>query len=116
MNSNYWQEKRSQARVLRKNMTPEEKKLYYNFFKADGIRVRRQYVIGAYIVDFCVIKKKLIIELDGRDHYTGAGMEYDEKRDRRLAACGYTVLRFENAQVRENFSAVCSRIEKHLTT
>ena len=113
MNSTYWHEQRDKARVLRKSMSPEKQKLYYQFFKAESIRVRRQYVVGAYIVDFCVIQKKLIIEIEDREHLTYADLEHNEKKDRRLKACGYTVLRFDNSQIRDKFEIVCEKIEKY---
>ena len=101
----------ARARALRKNMTPEELSLYINYFKFEGIRVRRQEPIGCYIVDFLVPDKKLIIELDGNEHFSYNGMLYDKKRDEILKSLGYTVLRFENEQVRNNFSRVCEKID-----
>lgn len=99
---------------MRTGMTPEELHLYLDFFRYEKIKVRRQALIGGYIADFLVPHKKLIIELDGKDHFTYAGRLYDEKRDRFLKSQGYTVLRFENREVRQNFEKVCLKIEKYL--
>ena len=107
-------DKQAIARELRNNMTFEEIKLYKCFFKADNIHVRRQYIIEPYVVDFCVVEKKLIIELDGNDHFSYYGRQHDKIRDDYLRSKGYRVLRFENSLVRDNFEKVCNKIEKYL--
>ena len=113
---NYFDENRLRDRAAecRKNMTTEELKLYFNFFKAEGIRVRRQYRIGSYLADFCVPEKKLVIELDGNEHFSYNGQEYDRQRDEFMKSKGYKVLRFENRQIRDRFEIVCEKIEKYL--
>ena len=75
------------------------------------MRFHRQYVIGRYIVDFCCHKAKLVIELDGSQHYEQEGAQADRERDAYLEARGLTVLRIPNNAVNQNFSAVCEYID-----
>jgi len=102
------------SKSLRKNMTKEEKHLWYDFLKKLDITVNRQKVIGDYIVDFCISSAKLVIELDGSQHYEPDSKEYDKQRDKFLQSQGYTVLRFLNRDVNNNFEGVCLQIKKHL--
>ena len=102
------------SKSLRKNMTKEEKHLLYDFLKKLDITVNRQKVIGDYIVDFCISSAKLVIELDGSQHYEPDSKEYDKQRDEFLQSQGYTVLRFLNRDVNNNFEGVCLQIKKHL--
>ena len=102
------------AKSLRKNMTKEEKHMWYDFLKNLGVTVNRQKVIGNYIVDFCISTSKLIIELDGSQHYEPDTKEYDKVRDDFLKQQGYTVLRYTNLEVSQNFDGVCADIMKHL--
>lgn len=95
-------------------MTKEEKHLWYDFLKKLDITVNRQKVIGDYIVDFCISSAKLVIELDGSQHYEPDSKEYDKQRDEFLQSQGYTVLRFLNRDVNNNFEGVCLQIKKHL--
>ena len=98
------------AQTLRKNMTPEEKHLWYDFLKRLPIKAHRQYNIGSYIVDFYIPKKQLVIEIDGIQHLTEEHKEKDKIRDNFLEAQGLSVLRFPNESIRENFSNVCQII------
>ena len=68
------------ARTLRKNMTPEERHLWYDFLRTYPVRFSRQKVLGRYIADFYCAEAKPIIELDGSGHYTEEGKQYDEER------------------------------------
>ena len=68
------------ARELRKNMTPWERKLWYDFLRAYPTRFRRQEVLGNYIADFYCPKAKLVVELDGGGHYEEKQQERDSKR------------------------------------
>ena len=102
------------AQALRKNMTPEEKHLWYDFLKRLPLNVRRQHNIGDYIVDFYIAEKKIVIELDGRQHLMREHQEADAERDAALAAWGITVLRYSNNSVRNNFGAVAEDILSHL--
>ena len=99
------------SRELRKNMTKEEKTLWYQFLKQYPIRFYRQRVIGRFIVDFYCAKAKLVIELDGSQHYIGNGPAYDKERTEILKARGLTVLRFTNKDVNDHFKEVCEYID-----
>ena len=102
------------AQELRKNMTPQEIKLWTQFLKQLPITVRRQKPIGPYIVDFYIASKKLAIELDGSQHFEETGQAADLERDRFLNGKGITVLRYSNAEVNKDFRAVCEDIMKRL--
>ena len=93
------------AANLRKNMTPAEKKLWsYLERKQLGVRFRRQYAIGDFIVDFCCVQKKLVVELDGSQHLDMR--EYDEDRTAYLKSRGYRVIRFWNNDVMNDINGV----------
>ena len=102
------------AQVLRKNMTPQEKKLWYNFLKDLPITVHRQHNIENYIVDFYVAETKTVIELDGLQHGEPEHAEKDAVRDADLASWGITVLRYSNRDIKRNFTAVTEDILAHL--
>ena len=104
----------SNARTLRKNMTDEEKHLWYDFLKKLPLTVNRQKNIGNYIVDFFVASKRVVIEVDGAQHGSEENRKADEKRDRDLSDLGITVLRYKNIDVNKNFNAVCEDILRHL--
>ncbi len=95
-------------------MTKEEKHLWYDFLKKLDVTSHRQKVIDNYIVDFCIPSAKLVIELDGSQHYEPENREYDKQRDDYLRSQGYTVLRYTNFDIKENFDGVCADILKHL--
>lgn len=96
------------AQTLRKSQTKEEAFLWYNFLRKSPVRFHRQYIIGNYIVDFYCHKAKLVIELDGSQHYENP--EQDMQRDSYLRAQGLSVLRIPNNAIWENFSGVCEEI------
>lgn len=102
------------ARTLRKNMTRHERHLWYDFLKGLPVMVHRQKVIGPYIVDFYIAGKKLVIELDGSQHYSIPGKQADVLRDTYLREQGLTVLRYANSDVDGNFAGVCEDILTHL--
>ncbi|MBQ8585647.1 MAG: endonuclease domain-containing protein [Butyricicoccus sp.] len=102
------------AQNLRKGMTKEERHLWYDFLKQLPITVNRQKVIGRYIVDFYCAQAKLIIELDGSQHYESDGQAADQQRDADLQKLGLTVLRYSNTDVNRNFDAVCQDILQHI--
>ena len=102
------------AQSLRKNMTREEKHLWYDFFKKLNVVVNRQKVINNYIVDFCIPSARLIIELDGSQHYEPDSKIYDKQRDNFLRSQGYIILRYTNFDIKKNFDGVCSDILKHI--
>ncbi len=99
------------ARELRKNMTKEERHLWYDYLRNYPVRFYRQKVLGKYIVDFYCDKAKLAIELDGSQHYEEAGLTYDRRRTEYLSTFGITVVRIPNNAVNENFSGVCEYID-----
>ena len=100
------------AKALRKNMTKEEKLLWYDYLRLHPVRFSRQKVLGKYIVDFYCARAKLVIELDGSGHYTEEGKRYDTERTAFLEKYGLTVLRISNAEIHENFHGVCLYINK----
>ena len=104
----------SNARTLRKNMTPEEKHLWYDFLKRLPFNVRRQHNIENYIVDFYIAEKKIVIEVDGRQHLLPEHKEADKQRDAAISSWGIVVLRYPNDSIRNNFNAVTEDILKHL--
>ncbi len=102
------------AKVLRKNMTKEERKLWYEFLKLLPITIHRQKVLGKYIVDFYCAKAKLVIELDGSQHYEKESILKDQEREEYLKAIGLKVLRYPNNAINSNFKGVCQDINKYL--
>ena len=102
------------AQHLRKNMTSEEKHLWYDFLKRLPIKAHRQYNIGNYIVDFYIPQKQLVIEIDGMQHITEEHKEKDQIRDKFLEGQGLKVLRFPNKSICENFTDVCQIILNHI--
>ena len=104
------------AKTLRKNMTKEERHLWYDFLRTIPVTVNRQKVIGNYIVDFYIAAVKLVIEIDGTQHYEDAGMENDTKRDAFLKNLGIKVLRYSNLDVNRRFKSVCEDILNHINT
>ena len=99
------------ARTLRKNMTKEEKHLWYDFLRNYPIRFSRQKILGKYIADFYCAEAKLVIELDGSGHYTEEGKEYDKDRTDFLEEYGLTVVRIINSEIHKNFRGVCEYID-----
>lgn len=98
------------ARELRKNMTEQERKLWYLFLRDYPVKIYRQRIIESFIVDFYCYAAKLVIELDGPQHTTGQGLAYDRERTAVLEKYGMKVLRFSNAAVDRDFSKVCEAI------
>ena len=95
-------------------MTKEECRLWYDFLKKLPATFNRQKVIGKYIVDFYCAKAKLVIELDGSQHFEDGGLASDKIRDAYLKEKGLTVLRYSNYDVNTNFEGVCADIKKHI--
>ncbi len=102
------------SQKLRREMTKEERKLWYCFLKTYPVRFHRQYVIGPYIVDFYCHKAKLVVELDGSQHFEPDAMQADEIRSAYLKQQGLTVLRFSNRDVNQQFEQVCQAIDLHV--
>ena len=99
------------ARALRKNMTKEERHLWYDFLRGYSVRFLRQKVIDRYIVDFYCHDARLIVELDGSQHYDPQLQEKDNARTRDLNARGLAVIRIPNNEVMRNFRSVCEYID-----
>ena len=110
MSLKYNQQLVGNAQNLRKNMTDEEKKLWYQFLKKLPFTVNRQKNIGNFIVDFYICSKNIVIEIDGRQHFSADHKVNDAKRDAELASLGLKVLRYSNKNVNESFVDVCSSI------
>ncbi len=100
------------SKVLRKNMTPWERKLWYEFLKDYPIKFYRQRPIGDYIVDFYCASKNLVIELDGSGHYTAEQQLKDAERTEFLERVGLRVMRISNNDVYSNFEGICEAIDR----
>ena len=99
------------AKQLRKEMTKEERHLWYDFLRTYPIRFSRQKVLGKYIADFYSAEAKLIVELDGSQHYDEGNAEKDTQRTAFLEGYGLTVIRIPNNEVSKNFRGVCEYID-----
>ena len=110
----YTKELKPHAQELRRNMTKEERRLWYDFLKPLTVSVKRQKIIGSYIADFYIPSDKIVIELDGSQHYSDEGKDYDAERDAFMTSLGITVLRYSNADISENFTSVCEDILAHI--
>ena len=100
------------AKNLRKNMTKEEKHLWYDFLKDYPVRFIRQKIIGKYITDFYCAKAKVVIEIDGSQHYDLNGYtEYDKKREKFIEEYGIKIIRVLNGDIHKNFGKVCEDID-----
>ena len=100
------------ARQLRREQTKEEARLWYQFLSKYPCRFRRQYVIGNYIADFYCHKAKLVVELDGSQHYDAQAKAYDSRRTNYMESQGIMVLRFSNLDVQQQFRSVCEVIDR----
>ncbi len=100
------------AKMLRKNMTKEEIHLWYDFLRKNEHRFIRQKIIGKYIVDFYCAEAKLVIELDGTQHYEEKGLKNDEERTKFLENYELKVVRIPNTEINKNFDGVCEYIDK----
>ena len=99
------------AKELRKNMTKEERHLWYDFLKTYPVRFLRQKVIDNYIVDFYCHQARLIIELDGSQHYEKVGLLKDKIRTEKIENRNLTVIRIPNNEIKTNFYGVCEYID-----
>ena len=99
------------AKQLRREMTKEERHLWYDFLRSYPVRFSRQKVLGKYIADFYSAEAKLVIELDGSQHYEDGNMEKDTERTTFLEGYGLTVIRIPNNEVSRNFQDVCEYID-----
>ena len=99
------------AKALRKNMTKEERHLWYDFLRTYPVRFLRQKVIDRFIADFYCHAARLVIELDGSQHYEEQGLLRDKIRTERIESRGLTVLRIPNNEINRNFRGVCEYID-----
>ena len=105
----------SLARKLRNNATRHENRLWYEFLRGYPVQFNRQKVIINYIADFYCAKARLVIELDGSQHYSQDGMAYDLAREEVLNSFDLKVLRFSNLDIDSNFDGVCQSIDLAIT-
>jgi very-short-patch-repair endonuclease len=105
-------EKKLQAngRRVRNQTTKQERRLWYDFLRTFEIQFYRQKVIENFIVDFYCAHAKIVVEVDGGQHFDNEGQHADQKRDARLTKLGYEVIRFTNDEVDHNFYEVCEAI------
>ena len=107
---------KQRAREMRKNGTPQENKLWYEFLRRHPCTFLRQKPLDNYIVDFLCQSKDLVVEIDGKQHFTTDGLEYDGIRTDLLESLGLHVMRFTNAEIESSFDAVCAAIQEDLDT
>ena len=100
------------AKILRRNLTKQEKHLWYDYLRLYPVKIYKQRIIDNFIADFYCHQAKLVIELDGSQHYTIEGKLYDDARTEVLERYGLFVLRFSNKDIDERFDAVCLMIDK----
>lgn len=100
------------AQNLRKELTPAERKLWYDFLSKQPVRWLKQRPIGDYIADFYCASAKLVVEVDGGQHFSEEGLAYDAQRTAYLQSLGLRVIRFSNAEVMGNFEGVCGEVER----
>ncbi len=106
------QEMLVRSQKLRKEMTKEENRLWYQFLRKYPIQFKRQYIIGSYIVDFYCYQARLAVELDGSQHCEPEGLNHDLRRTAYLESQGFQVLRYSNLDVIRQFQAVCTHIDR----
>ena len=99
------------AKQLRKEMTKEERRLWYDFLRGYPVRFSRQKVLGKYIADFYSAKARLVIELDGSQHFEESNLAKDAERTTFLETYGLRVIRIPNNEVNKNFQGVCEYID-----
>ena len=99
------------AKALRKNMTPWERKLWYDFLRNYPVKFQRQKAIGNYIVDFYCAQVGMVIELDGGGHYSAEQMEKVDLRTKNLESMNLSVIRICNLDIDRNFRGVCEYID-----
>ena len=104
----------ARARKLRCEMTPQERKLWYLFLQKYPVKIYKQRIIGFYIVDFYCASARLVIEIDGSQHYEDAGRQHDYARTAFLEKEGLMVIRYSNADINERFDRVCESIHRYI--
>ena len=99
------------ARRLRRELTPHERKLWYLFLRDYPVKIYKQRIIGSFIVDFYCASANLVIELDGTQHYEPQGIHCDAERSQFLMSLGLEILRFSNRDIDRDFRGVCTQID-----
>ena len=102
------------AKILRNNMTKEEKHLWYDYLRKCPVRFSRQKVLGKYIADFYSAEVKLVIELDGAQHFEKENRIYDEKRTEFLEQYDLKIIRIPNGEINTNFEGICRYLDKQI--
>ena len=100
------------AKELRRAMTPQERKLWYIFLRKYPIKIYKQRIIDSFIVDFYCASAKLVIEVDGSQHFTNQGLAYDKERSDMFLKYQLHVMRFTNYEVDHCFASVCEHIHR----
>ena len=100
------------ARMLRRDMTRQEKHLWYDYLQKYPIKIYKQRIIDNFVADFYCHKARLVIEIDGSQHYTPEGISSDEARTEIMAQYGLYVLRFTNRDIKDRFEGVCKEIDR----
>ena len=108
----YRRDLKGRSQSLRRDPTPAERKLWFEFLRDLPVKFTRQKPLGRYIADFYCASRLLVIELDGDSHYTHRGERYDARRTAELAALGIRVIRVTNLEVMQSFEGVCATIER----
>ena len=104
----------TQARRLRREMTPQERKLWYLFLQKYPVKIYKQRIIGPFIADFYCACAKLVIEIDGSQHYAIDVLQKDAARTAYFESLGLKVIRYSNADINERFARVCESIHQLL--
>ena len=112
----YRRDLKARARNLRRDPTPAERKLWFEFLSTHFEKFTRQKPLGRYVADFYCARHRLVIELDGDSHFTDASEQYDKLRTEALAAWRVVVVRFTNSEVLQQFEAVCAKIDQALAS
>ena len=102
---------KDRASAMRKDMTQEERKLWYQYLRSYSVKFRRQRIQAPFILDFYCREAALAIEIDGSQHYTDYGRSYDKWRTNHIEREGISVLRFSNGDIRDRFDGVCIMID-----
>jgi very-short-patch-repair endonuclease len=107
---------KARSRDLRRDPTPAERKLWFDFLSGHFEKFSWQKPLGDYVADFYCARHRIVIELDGDSHFSATGERYDQRRTETLGLQGIRVIRFTNAEVLQQFEGVCARIEELLAT
>jgi very-short-patch-repair endonuclease len=111
----YRRDLKPRAQALRRDPTPAERKLWFQFLSTHFEKFTRQKPLGRCVADFYCARHRLVIELDGDSHFNEAGERYDEARTEALAVHRIVVIRFTNTEVLQEFEAVCGKIDEALS-